>query len=79
MFGRQRPGIPLCVPPSAGVPTASSDRAEDVRSAEAEKPCLAESQPAASGLGGAHTAASLVKVFDESISLGNALEELMGK
>lgn len=55
------------------------DRAEDVRSAEAEKPCLAESQPAASGLGGAHTAASLVKVFDESISLGNVLEELMGK
>lgn len=76
--------MPPRVPPSTGVPTANSDRARDVGSAEAEKPCLAESQPAASGLSGActaphRTAPSSVKVFGDSISLGNVLGELIGK
>lgn len=76
---RQRPGMPLCVPRSAGVTTAGSGPARDVGSAEAEEPCLPESQPTLSGLRGAHTVPASVKVLGESMSLGSVLEELMGK
>lgn len=71
--------MPLCVPRSAGVTTAGSGPARDVGSAEAEEPCLPESQPTLSGLRGAHTAPVSVKVLGESMSLGSVLEELMGK
>lgn len=53
--------------------------ARHVGSAEAEEPCLPESQPTLSALRGAHTAPASVKVLGESMSLGSVLEELMGK